>query len=453
MANQKNETNIVVGVDVEKSKTQISSDLQKALAELKKLKVDLTGWGILPKTSALISSSVKASVAELKSMDTVLTDIGRTSRLTASQLKGLGNTSFETASKYGKSASAYLAEVQKMYRAGYQNAKEMAELSTLAQAAGGMDSGMSNAYLTALDSAYQLKGNIKALNEVLDGQSSITSRNALSMSDLAAATKLAASQSADSKIAVSEMSAAMGTMMSVTRQGSEETAAAWNNILQTIGQASGALDGSMDEKALTKYEKVCSDLGVSLKTVRNGIAELRDPMEILKELSEAYNALDQTDVRRSNLTDAFGDKSTGNQLAALLENWSVYEKMLSQYSQGYGSAMEEAAKSANTWEGSITRLNNTWTDTMENFVDSDAVVFGINSLNELLNIINKITDAAGSFGSIGLAAGLYAGVKNIGKRMRVHALQIIVNCFEYAPHGQDAFKARSVPALSPGNVL
>lgn len=176
-------------------------------------------------------------------------------------------------------------------------------------------------------------------------------------------------------------------------------------------------------------------------------------MEILKDLSEAYTALDQTDVRRTNLTDAFGDTSTGEQLTALLENWTTYEKMLSEYSHGYGSAMKEAAKSANTWEGSLTRLNNTWTDTMENFVDSDAVVFGINALNELLNIINKITDAAGSFCSIGLAAGLYAGVKNIGKRMRVHALQIIVNCFEYAPHDQDAFKARSVPALSPGNVL
>lgn len=109
-------------------------------------------------------------------------------------------------------------------------------------------------------------------------------------------------------------------------------------------------------------------------------------------------------------------KYRGNQLNALLENWSLYEKMLKDYAEGSGSALEEAMKSANNWEGSMNRLGNTFTKVVNNIVKSDAVITGANGLNSLLSIIDKITSKLGSLGTIGLGAGLFAGVKNSGVR-------------------------------------
>lgn len=376
-----------------------------------------TQWLSVSSVVMLLVSKIKNAITELKEVNSIMTEISKTAdQLSKADLSKVENTSYKTASKYGKKASNYLTGIQEMYRAGYENAEDLAELSTLAQAAGDMQDDLANDYLIATDAAYKLKGNTEALNDVLDGQNYITNRNALSMQDLAEATKIAASQSASSGIAIDQATAAMGTMIATTRQGGDVAARAWKGILMNIQQVEGEVeDGEIiDAESLSKYEKACESLGVSLKEVKDGVISLRDPMQILKELSEAYTALDESDARRANLISAVGGKYRGNQFNALLENWSLYEKMLNDYAEGSGSAMEEAMKSANNWEGSMNRLGNTFTKIMNNIVKSDAVITVTNSFNGFLSVIDKVTSKLGSLGTIGLGAGLFTSIKNVG---------------------------------------
>lgn len=88
--------------------------------------------------------------------------------------------------------------------------------------------------------------------------------------------------------------------------------------------------------------------------------------------------------------------------------------MLQDYADGAGSMATEAEKTANSWEGSLNRLSNTWTDIVGNIANSDAIIAAINTLNGFLGVINDITGALGSLGTIGLGAGIFTGVKNIG---------------------------------------
>ena len=277
-----------------------------------------------------------------------------------------------------------------------------------------MSADLSNQYLIATDAAFKLNGEASKLNDILDGQNFIANRNATSMTQLSTATKITASQAASSGVAVNEMSAAIGTMIAVTQDSGEVAGRAFKAILMNLQQVSGELDDGeiIDEESLTKYEKACNALGVSLKTVKDGVVTLRDPMQILNELSKAYTSLDKMDARRANLISAIGGKHRGNQLNALLENWSTYEKMLVDYSEGSGSAMNEAMKSANNWEGSLNRLKNTWVNTVENIANSDAMITIVNSTNSLLDIVNKLTSKLGSIGTAGI--GIFA-VLNKGK--------------------------------------
>lgn len=132
------------------------------------------------------------------------------------------------------------------------------------------------------------------------------------MTQLAEATKIAAAQSASAGVSAEEMTAAIGTMIATTQQGGEIAARAWRGILMNLQMVSGTIDEATGEAIntddLTKYEKAVNALGVSLKTVENGAIKLRDPIEILKELSEAYRKLDIDDSRRANLISAVGGK-------------------------------------------------------------------------------------------------------------------------------------------------
>ncbi len=89
----------------------------------------------------------------------------------------------------------------------------------------------------------------------------------------------------------------------------------------------------------------------------------------------------------------------------------------------------EAETMANSWEGALNRLANTWADTVGNIANSDAMVAAVNGLNGLLSVINKITERLGSFGTIAVGAGLFASIKNIGKQLQMQEFSF-VNCFE-----------------------
>ena len=368
-----------------------------------------------------VTNEIRSAVTELKNMDDILTEISKTSDRTEDSLRTLGESSFDVASTYGRTASDYLLGVQEMSRAGFgeKQSEDLAELSLRAQAAGDMTAEMANQYIIATNAAYGLEGNIDALNKVLDSQNYITNRNALNMENLSEATKIAASQASASGVAIDELTAAVGTMVATTQQGGNIAGRALKGILMNIQQvkadAADIGDGgeAITTESLSKYEAATKALGVSLKEVKNGVWALRDPMQVLKELSEAVRKESEDSVKVANLISSVGGKYRGNQLIALLENWDTYEKMLAEFNseEAVGSAAEEAAKSANNWAGSINQVKNSWSELVNQFINSDNAITIIQTLND---IIQDLTDSAAT-GTLKVLANLLTDiVKTLG---------------------------------------
>lgn len=379
-----------------------------------------TQWLSVSSAVMLVISKTRNAISELKEINTLLTEISKANdKLSKSDLDNIGNNSFDIASKYGKNATDYLSGVQEASRAGYENAEGIAELSVAAQGAGDMTAELANQYLIATDKAYKFGGSVEKLTEVLDGSNYITNHNAVNMTELAESMSIVGSTAASFGVDVDETTAALGTMIATTQQSGSEVARAFKAILLNIRQVSDEEEG-IDAEGLTKYENACNALNVKLKETKNGVLSLRDPMEVLRDLSIEYNKLEESDIRRTELLSSVGGKLRATQLDALLRQWDTYETMLQQYADGTGSMAVEAEKTANSWEGSMNRLGNTWKDTIENIADSDAIITVINSLNSLLSVVNNVTDKLGSLGTIGLGAGIFAGAENTGKcRMSV----------------------------------
>lgn len=360
-------------------------------------------------------SKVKESLSELKTMDTYLTQISKANeQLSKSDLAQIGKDSFTIADKYGKKAVNYLSGVQEMSLAGYPNADKLAELSTAAQSAGDLTEQLANNYILAADKAWRLEGSVHKLTDVLDGSFAVTSHNAVHMTDLAEGMEIISSQAANTGIEVKEMTSALAAVMTSTQLSGSDTAQAFQEILHNLQQVTDAEKG-IDAEGLHTFEKACASLNVSLKETKNGITSLRNPMEILEDLAGAYTKLGADSPERKNLLSSVGEGNQSNVLDGLLSHWDTYEKMLGEYAQGAGSMTREAQKTANSWEGSLNRLSNTWTDTVGNVANSDGIITAINGLNGLLGVINKITEKLETFGTIGAAIGAGLGAKNIGK--------------------------------------
>lgn len=281
-------------------------------------------------------SKTKEAVSELKEVDTLLTEISKANdKLSKSDLAQIGNNSFDVASKYGKTATDYLTGVQEASRAGYENAEAIAELSVAAQGAGDMTAELANQYIIATDKAYKLSGSVEKLTEILDGSNFITNHNAVNMTELAEGMSVVGAQAASSQMEVNEITAAIGTMVATTQKSGREMGNAFKGILMNLQQVTGDVgDGEdiIDAESLTKYEKACAELGVSLKEVKNGVVSLKEPMQIIKELSEEYNKLDKADAKRANLLNAVGGKI-----------YHVTQKCITRMNLNAGNALEPCA--------------------------------------------------------------------------------------------------------------
>ena len=374
--------------------------------QMKQAAESFTQWISVSSAIMGVVYNTKQAVSELKDLDDILTEISKTSDLTTEQLKNLGDTAFDTASKYGKKASDYLTGVQEMYRAGFDNAEQMAELSVLAQSAGDMDATLSNNYLMATNAAYKYKGSIEDLNNVLDSQNYITNNAAISMKDIADATTETASVAAEFGVQIDELSALIATATANTRESGSE-----------VGTALKAILINLQDTTSKPVTDTFDALGISMTKVVDGAEKLKTPIELLYELADAYNSLPEGDVMRANILNDIGQKRHANVLASILSDMSGYQKMLDLYNStsANGSAFKEAEKSSNNLTGSLNRLSNTWTDTVENIVNSDTLKGTVNLLNSLLTGVNKLTDALGSLGTIGLGAGLLASFKGAGR--------------------------------------
>ena len=103
----------------------------------------------------------------------------------------------------------------------------------------------------------------------------------------------------------------------------------------------------------------------------------------------------------------------------------MYDKMLQDYSEGQGSAMQEAEKSANNITGSLNKLSNSWTKTINNLVNSDDMIAFINLLEKVVSLVDKITDNLGLLGTGGLIGSAIAGAKGKGLTyVTYHSLRV-----------------------------
>ena len=360
-------------------------------------------YGIIQQLPTALSNSV----SELKNINDILTEISKTSDLTTSQIKQLGETSFDSASRYGKKASDYLIGVQEMSRSGFygKQAEDLAKLSILGQAAGDMSTETSNSYLLATNAAYQYLGSVEKLNAVLDGQNMITNRNSVSMNDMAQATSEAASMAAQTGVQIDELSAMIGTMEARTKSGGSE-----------VGNAVKAILINLQNTSSDKIVNTLDKAGASMTKYVDGVEQLRNPIEILKDLAKTYNSLEENDPLKSEILTNIGMKYHANKLSALLTGWDDYEKMLVDYSQGLGSSAIEAEKSANNWSGSVNKLSNAWTELVQNFANSDVIITATNLLTGFVNGIDNAASALGGFKSlISIIGGTFLTKNGLGK--------------------------------------
>ena len=124
-----------------------------------------------------------------------------------------------------------------------------------------------------------------------------TNRNSVALEDMASAMSKAGTTASAYNVSVEDLSAMIGTMEAVTKSGGDEVGNSLKSILINLQNVtSSKITGTLEEA------------NASMTTFVDGVEKLRNPIEILRDLSKTFNELDEDDPLRAEILTNIGGR-------------------------------------------------------------------------------------------------------------------------------------------------
>lgn len=378
-----------------KSADQMGNSTKKAGQSVVDMMVKFAQWKIIGDLISAPVAAFKDAVQELKNVDSELVSIQKVMGVSAAEMDRLSEKAYQVGSNLGVAASDYLASVTQWAQAGYGSlSDELGELSVMTQKVGDVDQATANQFLLSVDAAYQYQGSIESLTRVLDGANELSNNFATSVEKLAGGMGIVSSLAAQAGMAVEETAAAIGTITAVTQESGNSAARALRALVLNIqGETNLEIDEVTGERwteeEINKTAEAIQGLNVATREYKDGILQLRNPMEVIGEISEKYREGLISEVQLQELVSSLGGKTRSNQLQALITNFDMYEDQVETFVNATGSAERELDIYLNSWEAKANRVQNGWVQLVENMQTSDISKKLLDIANSLLEIANS----------------------------------------------------------------
>ena len=394
-AEQYKETVTATQTEVKKL-SQSFKDTEKSGDSLLKNVIKNAQWYYISGAVSTATRSFKDAIAAMKEADAEMVSIQKVTGYTKEQMDRLSDSAYALASAYGRTAQEILSAETTFARAGYTDQiEDLAELAVLTQNVGDVNADTASKFLIAADAAWKLGGNEKELTKIIDGMNNVTNKNAVDMKALTEGLTVSASAFAEAGESAQTYTAMVGAGVAATQRSGNEVARAMRTIIMNVRQIRGETeDGELiDGESIANAAKALKEYA-DISTLQNG--ELRKTYDVLDELAGKWESLGS--VAKSAITEALAGKYRANILSALLNDWDSVSKMMQDYADGIGSALEENEFYLQSWDAKTKQLQSTWTEFVAKTVDEDWI-------KDLISSVTWLIEGLGSLGNALLILG------------------------------------------------
>lgn len=364
-------------------------------------------WQVMGNAIAGLKRSFTEALATMKDVDDEMVTIRKVTGATTAELNKIEKQAYDTASAYGVAADEYLQFVSGFSRAGYgEQASALAELAAKTQIVGDTNAETAQQFLLSVDAAYKYQGNIEKLTAVLDGANEIDNKYATSIQKVAEGLGKVAPIAAQAHVGVDELTAAIGTITAVTQRSGTEAATALRALfLNIIGDTKTEIDEGVTwttgeiaglRDVIKVYAKDAYDAAQATGSVIN-------PMKAIAGLSKSMKDGLLTEQQLMEMVSDIGGKLRTSQLLALIQNWDMYESMLTDFAGAAGSADKEVENALDSWTRKTEILNNKWTQFISHLVETDTIKGALDGVIGLVELL----DSTG--GHLVITVGLLTG--------------------------------------------
>ena len=399
-----------------------------------KLKDDISNfmsWGFATGLAGQGIQTLKNMVSEVYNVDTAMTNLYKVTDETKEKYNEFLTSSSSNAQELGRSVSSLVEQSANWAKLGYNidESKTLAETSSIYANVGEVDDDTAVADIVTSMKAYGIAA--EDAIKIVDSYNKLGNEFATDAKSLGDGISNAASSLATAGNDI-DQSLGMLTGMTEIMQNASEA----GNALKILSMRLRGYDEETESYS-NNIENLKGDIANLTKTVKTpgGISIFSDKdkqtykstYQIMKEISEIWD--DLTDKNRAKLTEVIAGKQRGNAISALIQAFQSgqVEKAFNASKNAAGSAMQEQERRMESLEAKTQQFQAAFQTLSNTVIDSDLLKFfvdlGTGAVNVLDGIIGKFNSISSFFsggnslfGTIGAGAGLFAGLKNTGKR-------------------------------------
>ena len=279
----------------------------------------------------VISSQIRDVVSYVKELDRALNDIRIVSGQTSEDMYKFAEGANESGKALGRTATEYAKAALIYYQQGLKQEEVIARTNDTLVLANITGNSVADAAdkLTSVMNGYQLAA--EDSTRALDVMAKLGADTATDFDEIATAMQKVAAQANSAGLELEETSAMLATIMSITREAPETVGTSVKAILARLNEIKFA-----SGEETSRVEKQFKNIGMSIFD-SNG--ELKDTMQLLTEISEAFKSADKN--TKAVIATAVAGAEQQNRFLTLMENWDTYNEYLGKAYDSSGSALEQ----------------------------------------------------------------------------------------------------------------
>lgn len=368
-------------------------------------------------------TSMRSGIKTVRELDAALADLKKTTKMSGSELRNFYLSANDSAKQIGVTTQEIIEQAAAWSRLGFNTsdaATKMAKYSSMFSAIShGMNLDSATEGLASVMKAFKI--GLKDTDEVVDGIMSkiniVGKTQAIDNSDIVDFLTRSSNAMAEANNTLDDTIALGTAMVEITRDaaGAGQALNAVSMRVRGYDEETKEYIGGVEElsRKIADLTKTASTpKGISLFSDK-AETEYKSTRQLLQDISEIYNQL--TNENKTALLEALAGKSNGQAVAAVLNNFDTVTQSLESMSNSAGNAEAEMAVAMDSLDYKLNQVKETGTGIAQNLFGDEDIKSIIDILNSFMGVLDNVTEKFGLLGTIGLGAGLFSGLKNVGR--------------------------------------
>lgn len=372
---------------------------------LTKLTSQADKLGVYLSASTLLYSGinqVKQMYQNVLALDTAMTELKKVTDETGSKYDNFLTSSIGKAKELGASITDYINATADFARLGYNidSSAKLAESAILYKQVADDINNIEDASSSLISTMKAFNISANQSQTIVDKFNEVSNKFSISSGGIGTALQKSASSLSSANNTLSE---SLGLIVAGNDVVQDPDIV--GNGIKTIALRLRAASTELEEAGLDTdgVAKSVSDLRQELKAL-SGVDIMIDDntfkstYQIFQEMSKVWSGL--SDITKASITDLAAGKHQANLFDSIMNNFADAKKTVETANNSAGSASKEHAKVLESLAGKVEILKSTYESLSKSIINDGFVKSLIDDATQLLNLITKLNDNLGTFGTI-----------------------------------------------------